>query len=389
MRRYFLWRENYVDYLWATNITAKSYFFKSGVLIYENGVLSGFATKEELDYVREYEFYKINSFKKLKELELQFLILRKDISRFIKRYNKKKIATISNAELYNVFIDIFGYFSSFVKKYRYLEPHVVQRWEDKAIALIKKLYPDDNPIILLSKLLSDEDLDKKKLHKLYQFNSKDIFKVLQFIAKIRFEAKTMDENLVDFSENILMETAKRTHMAVSQISHMSKYELKMLLVAGKELDLYPINIRAKGFGLEIKNKQITTLSQQKYNKIIIQENAKLDIEFLCGVTAYPGKVIGIVRITPLITKPEEYRKYIKTLTNEDIVIAPMTSPELTVSFKKIKGVVTDEGGIMSHAALISRETKTPCVISTKYATKFFNDGDKVLLDADNAIIQRI
>ncbi|MCD5425516.1 MAG: hypothetical protein LRZ92_03515, partial [Methanosarcinaceae archaeon] len=104
---------------------------------------------------------------------------------------------------------------------------------------------------------------------------------------------------------------------------------------------------------------------------------------------YPGKVVGTARVTPLLSTPDEYREYIQSLTNEDIVVAAMTSPELTTSFKKVRGVITDEGGLMSHAALISRETKTPCVIGTKYATRFLKDGEKILLDADSGIVTKI
>ena len=57
--------------------------------------------------------------------------------------------------------------------------------------------------------------------------------------------------------------------------------------------------------------------------------------------------------------------------------------------KKAKGIITDEGGITCHAAIISRELKIPCVVGTKVATQVLKDGDEVELNADEGIIRII
>jgi pyruvate, water dikinase len=54
--------------------------------------------------------------------------------------------------------------------------------------------------------------------------------------------------------------------------------------------------------------------------------------------------------------------------------------------KKASAIITDEGGITSHAAIVSREMKKPCVIGTKIATKILKDGDLVEVDADRGIV---
>ena len=65
----------------------------------------------------------------------------------------------------------------------------------------------------------------------------------------------------------------------------------------------------------------------------------------------------------------------------------MTRPELMPAVKKAKAIVTDEGGITCHAAIISRELKIPCIIGTKIATKILKDGDFVEVDANNGVIR--
>lgn len=50
-------------------------------------------------------------------------------------------------------------------------------------------------------------------------------------------------------------------------------------------------------------------------------------------------------------------------------------------------IITDEGGITCHAAIISRELKIPCIIGTKIATQVLKDGDRVEVDANKGIIR--
>lgn len=52
-------------------------------------------------------------------------------------------------------------------------------------------------------------------------------------------------------------------------------------------------------------------------------------------------------------------------------------------------IVTDEGGITCHAAIISRELNIPCVIGTKKATKVFQDGDIIEVDANDGVVRKI
>jgi len=66
----------------------------------------------------------------------------------------------------------------------------------------------------------------------------------------------------------------------------------------------------------------------------------------------------------------------------------MTGPDLTPAFSKVAAVVTDEGGLMSHAALVAREKKVPCVIGTRTATRTFKTGEKVFVDATSGIVYK-
>ena len=101
-----------------------------------------------------------------------------------------------------------------------------------------------------------------------------------------------------------------------------------------------------------------------------------------GIVGYPGKVRGIARVIP---DPFNIRLFNKG----DILITGMTRPEFRPLIKKSTAIITESGGILSHAAIIARELKKPCIVGTQIATKFFKDGDSIEVDADKGTIKKI
>lgn len=73
----------------------------------------------------------------------------------------------------------------------------------------------------------------------------------------------------------------------------------------------------------------------------------------------------------------------------DILVAVMTRPDYIVGIKKAAAIVTDEGGITCHAAIVAREIGIPCVIATKIATKVLKDGDLVEVNANHGVVKII
>lgn len=73
----------------------------------------------------------------------------------------------------------------------------------------------------------------------------------------------------------------------------------------------------------------------------------------------------------------------------DILITTMTTPDYLPAMKKAAAIVTEEGGLTSHAAIISRELKIPCIVGVKGATQVFKDDDVVEVNADKGIVKKI
>lgn len=103
---------------------------------------------------------------------------------------------------------------------------------------------------------------------------------------------------------------------------------------------------------------------------------------ICGQVAFPGQVKGKVRIVNRLEDAQGFEE-------GNIIVSINTNPSLTPLFGKCGGIVTDEGGMGCHAAIVSRELKIPCVVGTKYATRVFKDGDMVEVDATNGIVRKV
>jgi len=103
---------------------------------------------------------------------------------------------------------------------------------------------------------------------------------------------------------------------------------------------------------------------------------------LTGQTACPGKVIGPAKL--LYTTND-----LAKVKVGDIIVSPMTTANFMPALKKAAAIVTDEGGIICHAAIVAREMNKPCLIATKAATKIFQDGDLLELDAGVGWVKKI
>lgn len=94
---------------------------------------------------------------------------------------------------------------------------------------------------------------------------------------------------------------------------------------------------------------------------------------LKGLPASPGTVKGRVRI---ILNPSQCFK----VKDGDILVTEMTDPRFVPAMGKIKAIVTDIGGLLSHAAIVSREMGIPCVTATKKATKILKNDQEIIVN---------
>jgi phosphohistidine swiveling domain-containing protein len=73
----------------------------------------------------------------------------------------------------------------------------------------------------------------------------------------------------------------------------------------------------------------------------------------------------------------------------NILIAKSTSPDYLKFMKNSKAIITECGGLLSHAAIVSRELRIPCIVGVKEVIKKIRTGDKLKLNLENGTIEII
>jgi phosphoenolpyruvate synthase/pyruvate phosphate dikinase len=101
-----------------------------------------------------------------------------------------------------------------------------------------------------------------------------------------------------------------------------------------------------------------------------------------GNVAQQGVVKGFVRRLM-------GHKQINELKQGEILVSPMTIPDFLPAMKKAAAFITDEGGILCHAAILARELRKPCIVGTQVATQILKNGDYVEVDAFKGVVKLI
>jgi phosphohistidine swiveling domain-containing protein len=197
-----------------------------------------------------------------------------------------------------------------------------------------------------------------------------------------------DTLLFTFSilDAFLGEIAKRTHLEKADLRVMSLEEVMKTIRGEEAVAKEDLKKRKKKCAGIVNGDDIQSLGGEKA-KAYEESHAKAEElnknrTRIHGNVAYMGIVSGAVKI---VNSAKDCEK----VNEGDILVSIQTIPDLLPAMEKAAAFVTDVGGITSHAAIIAREFKKPCIIGTKIATKLLKDGDLVEVDAENGWVKRL
>ena len=181
----------------------------------------------------------------------------------------------------------------------------------------------------------------------------------------------------------LILVAKKIGVSFEDLIYFLPEEIYLSL-GGIDIDKNLIKERQKGYALiSDENYDCSLFVNDELEKIKKQYNKKAErTTVIKGLVACKGKVIGRVVIV-------KDRSEISKIKENDVLVTALTTPDFIAGMRKSSAIITDLGGMTSHAAIVARELKKPCIVGTKNATKILKDGDVVEVDAINGIISII
>ncbi len=109
-------------------------------------------------------------------------------------------------------------------------------------------------------------------------------------------------------------------------------------------------------------------------------DAKHETDLVRGIGASPGVYEGPVR---RVTGPSDFDRIVKG----DVLVTESTSEAFNILLPLLGAIVTDRGGLLSHAAIVAREYGIPSVVGTREATRLTADGARVRVDGDKGEVK--
>ncbi len=185
------------------------------------------------------------------------------------------------------------------------------------------------------------------------------------------------------------EIVRRIGITKKELYFYNADEVKTLVLDGEKVPTPTIERRKRGYVSILTNGDIFHLEGDDalaFTKEHIQPVEKTDI--LHGTVACKGTARGRV-ITFRFDESDHHLEKMDTMEAGQIIVTEQTHPNILTAIDKAAAIVTDEGGMLCHAAIVSRERRIPCVIGTRFATANLKDGDLVEVNAIEGWVRRL
>jgi pyruvate,water dikinase len=173
--------------------------------------------------------------------------------------------------------------------------------------------------------------------------------------------------------------AKQQKMTDEQILHLAEIGNQIEMHYGKPMDIeWAIE---EGEMYVVQARPVTTLSNGNGNKEAKKED-KLEASrtiLIKGLGASPGKACGPVRIY-------DENMSLDVVRQGDVLVTQMTTPDMVPAMTRAIAIVTDEGGMTCHAAIVARELGIPCIVGANNATQVLKDGMGVTVHGQMGVV---
>jgi len=344
----FGFREYRIPLFWITH-PKHNIFRRKVIAFYKNLVTHVYYLDNEELRVSEqgYKFFRSkDGFKKYKKEAKRIIELIEKKNKDCKKLDLKKE---SDERLKKAVVDFFGVMNAWGKIYAITEPQNLAKIEE----------------------------EEKKFGKL-----------IKEIGETRYLLREKGRLLwVILFHNFLKEIVRRYNLKVRDIFFYT-FEEMMGLFSGKKPKREVLEKRKSGYAVICRGNMRIILTGEKFKKLYKEiVSAKSEKDVLIGRTVMKGKARGRVRL--VLHDRLRIKKAVLAFKKGEILVTEMTRPDTIWACRKASAIITDEGGITSHAAIISRELKVPCIVGTKIATQVLKDGMIVEVDADKGIVKII
>lgn len=225
-------------------------------------------------------------------------------------------------------------------------------------------------------------------HVLSDIDEREYADLLSELGEIRFRIRKEGEGMfMLLLGQLVKELARRAGLKMTDLLCYTHDEVVALLDQGESVSEDEMEARKKGYAVVTVDGKQELLTGRRFKELYQDIVPAKRGEELHGRVAMSGCVSGVVRIIRHDRRDISGR--VTEFQEGEILVTEMTRPDTVMACRKAAAIVTDEGGVACHAAIISRELGIPCIVGTKSATQVLKDGDSVEVDAETGMVRII
>jgi phosphohistidine swiveling domain-containing protein len=220
---------------------------------------------------------------------------------------------------------------------------------------------------------------------------KDYLIIFQRFGEYRFRLKPGYAGIEVLSLKMLSRLGELAGMSVKDLHELLTIKETLNFLKTGDLPNYDIlEARKKCRVYVVCNKKQIILQGDEginfLNETVFRK--KRDLKELKGTPACSGFVKGRVKLI-LSNKMDEIQKALEEFEEGDILVSHNTQPNMVPLMAKAAAIVTAQGGITSHSAVVAREFNIPCVVGIDSVTLHLKDGETIEVDANKGIVRKI
>lgn len=193
-------------------------------------------------------------------------------------------------------------------------------------------------------------------------------------------AESSDRYFYYVRSSLLREICKRFNLDDETLA-LYRFDEAARLFEGERLSLTQLTRRKSGEAIVFNGDDVKTYFGANAYALLSKLMPRLDSSrAVYGEIACRGEVTGKVKVVGSF-------KEAQIMEEGCILVTSMTTPDLSLALERAAGIITDEGGVTCHAAIIAREYAVPCLVGTRVATQVLSDGMTVRLDCVNGCFE--
>ncbi|PIN86685.1 hypothetical protein COV19_03575 [Candidatus Woesearchaeota archaeon CG10_big_fil_rev_8_21_14_0_10_44_13] len=255
---------------------------------------------------------------------------------------------------------------------------IIKKWLEEGI-------DEDNKIKEIQEHVKESAKKKGEMIKELKL-SRYVVKLSDIIDEFMlFQDERKKYNLkgMHYLDILIAELGRRVGIGMQDMKYLLPEEIFVLFEKQEEFKSI-INQRKDVCVIEYENGKYNVLDRKKSGEAYdwLFEVEITDMNKVEGIIANKGYAKGKACLMLSVRELPRMKK-------GDILVTTMTAPDFVVAMKKASAIVTDQGGLTSHAAIVSRELKIPCITGTKIATQAIKDGSMIEVDANEGVIRII